>query len=62
MKPCAGFTRIIRRKARSSSKLSQWTPRLIYFLVALIIAYEIIQFWLSLYGPHGDLSHIINGN
>jgi type II secretory pathway component PulF len=41
---------------------AQWMPRLIYGLVALMVAYNIVEFWLSLYGPHGDLSHIINGN
>ena len=40
---------------------AQLTPRLIYFLVALIIAYKIIQSWMKFYGPHSDLSNILNG-
>lgn len=40
---------------------AQWTPRLIYFLVALLIAYEILRFWIGLYGPHSDLSNILRG-
>jgi len=38
-----------------------WMPRLIYILVALAIAYEIIQFWTGIYGPHGELSNILKG-
>jgi type II secretory pathway component PulF len=40
---------------------AQWTPRLLYFLVALLIAYNIIQYWTGLYGQHSDLSNILNG-
>jgi len=39
---------------------AQWMPRLIYMLVALVVAYEIIQAWNGLYGPQSELSHIIN--
>ena len=46
---------------RKLHAFAQWTPRLVYFLVALVIAYEIIQFWMSIYGPHGDLSNILRG-
>jgi type II secretory pathway component PulF len=41
---------------------AQWMPRLIYGLVALLVAYNVIQFWLGLYGPNSVLSHAINGN
>ena len=40
---------------------AQWTPRLVYLLVALMVAYEVIQFWIGLYGPHSDLSNILKG-
>jgi type IV pilus assembly protein PilC len=40
---------------------AQWMPRLIYILVAILVAYEIIQAWNGLYGPQSELSHIING-
>jgi type II secretory pathway component PulF len=46
---------------RKLHAFAQWTPRLVYFLVALVIAYEIIQFWMNIYGPHGDLSNILRG-
>jgi type IV pilus assembly protein PilC len=39
----------------------QWTPRLVYFLIVLIIAYKIVQFWTGLYGQHSDLSNVLNG-
>jgi type II secretory pathway component PulF len=38
-----------------------WVPRLVYILVALGIAYEIIQFWTGIYGPHGELSNVLKG-
>jgi type II secretory pathway component PulF len=41
---------------------AQWTPRLVYLLVAGIIACKIIQAWMGLYGPHSELSNILNGN
>ncbi len=46
---------------RKLNAFATWMPRLLYMLVALMIAYEIIQFWTGIYGPHGDLSHILNG-
>jgi type II secretory pathway component PulF len=46
---------------RKLHAFAQWTPRLVYFLVILIIAYKIIQFWTGLYGQHGDLSNVLNG-
>ena len=34
-------------------------PRLVYMLVALLIAYKIVQFWVGIYWfRHGDLSNI----
>ncbi|MGA3284956.1 MAG: type II secretion system F family protein [Verrucomicrobiota bacterium] len=41
--------------------VAQWTPRAIYFLALLIIAYKIIQFWTGLYGSHSDLSNVLKG-
>jgi hypothetical protein len=38
-----------------------WMPRLIYMLVALMIAYEIIQFWAGLYGANSELSNVLKG-
>ena len=33
--------------ARKLHAFAQWTPRLVYFLVALMIAYKVVQFWLG---------------
>ncbi|HUB86790.1 MAG TPA: type II secretion system F family protein [Verrucomicrobiae bacterium] len=41
--------------------LAQWVPRAIYILVALLIAYEIVQAWNHLYGPNSELGHLVNG-
>jgi type II secretory pathway component PulF len=38
-----------------------WMPRLIYMLVVLIIAYEVIQFWVGIYGPNSELSNVLKG-
>jgi type IV pilus assembly protein PilC len=46
---------------RKLNAFATWVPRLIYFLVALGIAYTIIQFWASLYGSHSELSNILKG-
>jgi type II secretory pathway component PulF len=46
---------------RKLNAFATWLPRLIYMLVALAIAYEIIQFWNGIYGPHGELSNILKG-
>ena len=40
---------------------AQWMPRLVYFLVAGLIAYKIVQAWNGMYGSNSDLSHILNG-
>jgi len=47
--------------SRKLQAFAEWTPRLIYGLIACIIGYEIIRFYSSLYGPHSDLSNLLNG-
>ena len=46
---------------RKLNAFATLVPRLIYFLVALGIAYAIIQFWTGIYGPHSELSNILKG-
>jgi type IV pilus assembly protein PilC len=46
---------------RKLNAFATWMPRLVYILVALAIAYKIVQFWTGIYGPNGDLSHILKG-
>jgi type II secretory pathway component PulF len=47
--------------ARKLQNFARISTRSIYLLVVLIIAYQIIQFYLGLYGPHSDLSHVLKG-
>ena len=47
--------------ARKLNAFATWMPRLVYILVALLIAYKVVQFWVGIYGPHGDLSNILKG-
>ena len=47
--------------ARKLHSFAQLSTRAIYLLVVLIIAYNIIQFYMGLYGPHSDLSNILKG-
>jgi type IV pilus assembly protein PilC len=46
---------------RRLNAFATWMPRLIYMLVALMIAYEIIQFWAGLYGANSELSNVLKG-
>jgi len=43
---------------RKLQAFAQWTPRLAYMLVALLIAYKIVEFYM---GYFSNLSNIING-
>lgn len=36
---------------------AQWTPRLVYFLVVLIIAYKIVNFYIDYFQQVNDMSH-----
>lgn len=46
---------------RKLNAFATWMPRLIYMLVALMIAYIVIQFWAGLYGPNSELSNVLKG-
>jgi type IV pilus assembly protein PilC len=46
---------------RKLHAFAQLVPRLIYFIVAGVIVYEIIAAWNNLYGPNSELSHVISG-
>ena len=47
--------------SRKLNAFATWMPRLIYMLVMLIIAYEVIQFWAGMYGPNSELSNVLKG-
>jgi type II secretory pathway component PulF len=36
--------------------VAQWTPRLVYFVVMLLIAYQVVSFWSGYYSQIGDLT------
>jgi len=46
---------------RKLNAFATWMPRLVYMLVVLMIAYKVIQFWAAMYGPHSELSNVLNG-
>jgi type IV pilus assembly protein PilC len=42
---------------RKLHAFAQWTPRILYFLVALMIAYKVVQFWLGYFNEINAASH-----
>jgi type IV pilus assembly protein PilC len=46
---------------RKLNAFATWMPRLVYMLVALMIAYKIVQFWSGLYGSNSELSNVLKG-
>ena len=46
---------------RKLHAVAQWTPRALYLVIALGIAFKVVQFWTGIYGPNSDLSKILNG-
>lgn len=47
--------------SRKLQAFAELAPRVLYALVACLIAYEVIHFYANLYGAHSDLSKILNG-
>ncbi len=43
--------------ARKLHAFAQWTPRLVYLLVALMIAFKVVQFWLGYFNEINNASH-----
>jgi type II secretory pathway component PulF len=43
------------RKLRA---LAEWTPRLVYFAIVLMIAWRVVSFWM---GYYGQLNDVLNG-
>jgi type IV pilus assembly protein PilC len=42
---------------RKLHAFAQWTPRILYFLVALMIAYKVVSFWLGYFNEINAASH-----
>ncbi len=43
--------------ARKLHAFAQWTPRLLYLLVALLIAYKVVRFWEGYFNNINQMSH-----
>jgi type IV pilus assembly protein PilC len=42
--------------------IAQWAPRLVYYVVILLVAWQIISFYLGMYGPGSELDKVLKGN
>jgi type II secretory pathway component PulF len=42
--------------SRKLRAVAQWTPRLIYFAVIILIAYQVVSFWTGYYGQISDIT------
>jgi type II secretory pathway component PulF len=40
---------------RKFQALAQWTPRLIYFAIVLLIAYQVVAFWAGYFSQINEL-------
>ena len=41
--------------------IADWSPKLVYYVVMLLIAWKILAYYLNLYGPGSDLDKALNG-
>ena len=46
---------------RKLHAVAQWTPRIVYLIIVLGIAYFVLKFWMGMYGPNSDLGRLLNG-
>jgi type IV pilus assembly protein PilC len=42
--------------SRKLQAIAQWTPRLVYFIVVLVVAYQIVSFWSGYFSQLGELT------
>jgi type II secretory pathway component PulF len=47
--------------SRKMRLIAEWSPKLIYYIVMLLIAWHIVSFYYHLYGPGSDLDNALNG-
>jgi general secretion pathway protein F len=38
---------------------ARWAPRLFYLLVALLVAWKVVHFWVGMYGPGSQLDEVL---
>jgi type II secretory pathway component PulF len=46
---------------RKLHAVAQWTPKMVYLVIVLGIAYFVIKFWVGMYGPNSELGKVLNG-
>jgi type IV pilus assembly protein PilC len=47
--------------SRKMRAIAQWSPKLIYYMVMLLIAWKIISYYYAIYGPGSDLDKALKG-
>ncbi len=47
--------------SRKMRAIAEWSPKLVYYAVMLVIAWKIISFYYGLYGPGSDLDKALKG-
>jgi type II secretory pathway component PulF len=47
--------------SRKMRAISTWLPRLVYYMVMLLVAWHIISFYQAMYGKGSDLDNVLNG-
>ena len=46
---------------RRMRTIAEWSPKLVYYIVMLLVAWHIIYWYYHLYGPGSDLDKALNG-
>jgi type II secretory pathway component PulF len=47
--------------SRKMRMIAEWSPKLVYYIVMLLIAWHIVSFYYHLYGPGSDLDEALKG-
>jgi type II secretory pathway component PulF len=47
--------------SRKMRAIVEWSPKLVYYFVMLLIAWQIISSWSGIYGSGSDLDKVLNG-
>lgn len=47
--------------SRKMRAVAEWSPKLVYYIVLLLIAWQIISSWYKIYGPGSDLDAALKG-
>jgi type II secretory pathway component PulF len=47
--------------SRKMRAIADWSPKLVYYIVLLVVAWHIVSFYYHLYGPGSDLDEALKG-